>query len=416
MAGLNATMGDDLPSLLLLPPPPHPATRLALNAAYEPPLKAAISKLKNAKTGKNGAILIVGLVSPILTGNYIRHKSLSWPHVQSLLADLYSIISVICVQLSVPTDIHAGPGSVDVRVVLVDHDLSKPLAIDSKPAIEPNNTVIINLSTFVSAYHPWRYILHTNNEPGYALLLTYLKLFEGIQTLKQSQIVVVDGGLAVSVGLPDSLQVSPQTITQPTVCLGGTFDHLHPGHKLLLTAAVLLLKVPDKGAPRPCQFIIGITGDELLKRKKYAEFVQPWDERAMNTIDFLSSILDLSKDGWKKSQNAQIIEDRIIKDHGELVAQFRNGTIEVRCVVIQDAYGPTITTENMDILVVSGETRSGGNAVNERRKDLGWRQLETFEVDVLDADGIVHKSSEARDFTQKISSTAIRKQKAQSHT
>ncbi|KAI1209316.1 pantetheine-phosphate adenylyltransferase-like protein [Annulohypoxylon truncatum] len=402
-------MGDDLPSLLLLPPPPHPATRLALNAAYEPPLKAAISKLKTARSGKNGATLLVGLVSPILTGNYVRQKSLSWPHVQSLLADLYSIISVICVQLSVPTDIHAGPGSVDVRVVLVDHDLSKPLTIDSRPAIEPNNTVIINLPTFVSAYHPWRYIFHANNESGYELLSTYLKLVEGIQPLKQSQIVVVDGGLAVSVGPPVSPRLSPQTNTQPIVCLGGTFDHLHPGHKLLLTAAVLLLKVPEKGAPRPCQFIIGITGDELLKRKKYAEYVQPWDERAMNTIEFLSSILELSKSGWKKSQTIQTI-----KDNGEFVALFRDGTIEVRCVVIQDAYGPTITTENMDILVVSGETRSGGNAVNERRKELGWRQLETFEVDVLDADGNVHKSSEARDFTQKISSTAIRKQKAES--
>ncbi|KAI0895632.1 pantetheine-phosphate adenylyltransferase-like protein [Annulohypoxylon nitens] len=411
MAGANATMGDDLPSLLLLPPPPHPATRLALNAAYEPPLKAAISKLKISRAGRNGEKLIVALISPILTGNYVRHKSLSWPRVQSLLADLYSIISFICLQLSIPTDIHAGPGSVDVRVVLIDHDLSKPLAVDSKPAIEPNNTVIVNLPTFVSAYHPWRYIFHPNNESGYKLLSVYLKLFEGIQTLKQSQIVVVDGGLALSVGSPISLQSSPQTITQSIVCLGGTFDHLHPGHKLLLTAAALLLKIPEKSAPRPCQFIIGITGDELLKRKKYAEYVQSWDERATNTIEFLSSILKLSKNGWKKDHVPQIIHE-----NGESVALFRNGTIEVRCVVIQDAYGPTITTENMDILVVSGETRSGGNAVNERRKELGWRQLETFEVDVLDAGGIVHKSSEARDFTQKISSTAIRKQKAESRT
>ncbi|KAI2463137.1 hypothetical protein F4781DRAFT_144840 [Annulohypoxylon bovei var. microspora] len=409
MACPNATMGDDLPSLLLLPPPPHPATRLTLNAAYEPPLKAAISKLKNGRSGKNGATLIACLVSPILTGNYVRYKSLSWPHVQSILADLYSIISVICVQLSVPTDIHAGPGSVDIRVVLIDHDLSKPPIIDSKRAIEPNNTVIVNLPTFVSAYHPWRYIFHANNEPGYELLSAYLKLFEGIQKLKQSQIVVVDGGLALSVGSPVPSQLSPQTITHPTVCLGGTFDHLHPGHKLLLTAAVLLLKVPEKGAPQPCRFIIGITGDELLKRKKYAEYVQSWDERATNTIEFLSSILELSSNGWKKGQATQIT-----KDSGEFVALFRNSTIEVRCVVIQDAYGPTITTENMDVLVVSGETRGGGNAVNERRKELGWRQLEIFEVDVLDAEGIVHKSSETRDFTQKISSTAIRKQKAES--
>ncbi|OTB02958.1 hypothetical protein M426DRAFT_74289 [Hypoxylon sp. CI-4A] len=407
MSRSNTTVGDNLPSLLLLPPPPHPATRLALNAAYEPPLKAAIAKLRDDKGGKDGATLIAALASPILNGDFRRYKSLSWPNAQSILADLYSIISVICAQLSVPTDMHAGPGSVDVRVVFIDHDPSKPAATDEKPAIEPNNTIIVNLATFAAAYHPWRHIFHPNNEPGYQLLSRYLKLFEGIQTLKQSQIVVVDGGLSMSVGSPVS-QSAPQTSPHSIVCLGGTFDHLHPGHKLLLTAAVLLLKVPEKGTDKPCQFVVGITGDELLKRKKYAEYVQSWDERASNTVEFLSSILELSKDGWKKS-----LTTPITKKDGEFIALFRNGTIEVRCVVIQDAFGPTITTENMDALVVSGETRSGGNAVNERRKELGWRPLETFEVDVLDAEGIVHKSAETRDFASKISSTAIRKQKAE---
>ncbi|KAI2630186.1 hypothetical protein GGS26DRAFT_101885 [Hypomontagnella submonticulosa] len=407
----QTTSGDDLPSLLLLPPPPHPASRLALNAAYEPPLKAAISKLRDEKVGKDGAVLIVALASPILTGNFRRHKSLSWPHTQSILADLYSLISAICAQLSVPTDIHAGPGSVDARVVLVDYDPSKPVRTDSKPAIEPNNTIIVDLGTFTTAYHPWRYIFHPSNESGYELLSTYLKLFEGIQTLKQTQIVVVDGGLSVSVESRVPSESFPQTSPHSIVCLGGTFDHLHPGHKLLLTAAVLLLKVPETGTSQPCQFIIGITGDELLKRKKYAEYVQPWDERATNTIEFLSSILELSKDGWKRGRAPQVSNN-----DGEFIALFRDGTIEVRCVVIQDAFGPTITTENMDALVVSGETRSGGNAVNERRKELGWRPLETFEVDVLDAEGIVHKSTDTRDFATKISSTAIRKQKSESRT
>ncbi|KAI2605574.1 pantetheine-phosphate adenylyltransferase-like protein [Hypoxylon sp. NC1633] len=398
-------MGDHLPSLLLLPPPPHPATRLALNAAYEPSLKAAISKIKNEK---EGAILVAALISPLLVGQSIRQKSLSWSYAQSILADLYSIVSVICAQLSVSSDIHAGPGSVDVRVVLVDHDSSKPLVTDSKPAIEQNNTVIIDLATFTSAYHPWRYIFHANNEPGYQILSAYLKLFEGNQTLKQSQLVVVEGGLALSVGSSSPSQSSSQTRSYSIVCLGGTFDHLHPGHKLLLTAAALLLKVPEDGALDPCQFVIGVTGDELLKRKKYAEFVQPWDERATNIIEFLSSILELSRDGWKNTQTS-----RVLKNDGEFVALFRDGAIEVRCVVIQDAYGPTITTENMDALVVSGETRSGGNAVNERRKELGWRQLETYVVDVLDAEGIVHKSADSQDFATKISSTAIRKQRAE---
>ncbi|KAI5855127.1 pantetheine-phosphate adenylyltransferase-like protein [Durotheca rogersii] len=402
-------MGSRLPSLLLLPPPPHPPSRLALNTAYEPPLKAAISKLNNETAGKDGATLIVAPVLPILAGSSARQKSLSWSHAQSVIAGLYGVVSAICAQLSIPTDIHAGPGSVDVRVVLVDRELPKPAATVSKPAVGPNNTVIINLATFAAAYHPWEYIFHPNNEPGYELLSNYLKVLEGFQTLRQSQLVVVEGGLSVTTRPPSPSGALSHTALRAVVCLGGTFDHLHLGHKLLLTAAAMLLKVPKEGAPSPCQFIIGVTGDELLKRKKYAEYVQPWDERATNIIDFLSTVLDLSRNGWGKDKRQLSLEKQ-----GEVVAVFRDGTIEVRCVVIQDAYGPTVTTENMDALVVSAETRAGGNAVNERRKELGWRQLEIFEVDVLDAGGIVEKSPETQDFTTKISSTAIRKQKAES--
>ncbi|KAI0002861.1 hypothetical protein F4779DRAFT_112911 [Xylariaceae sp. FL0662B] len=400
----------NVPSLLLLPPPPRPASRIALNAAYEPPLKAAISKLKDERVGKHGALLIVALLSPILTGSSPRRKALSWPEAQSLVAGLYGIVSVICAQLSVATDVYAGPGSVDVRAILVDHDPSRLTAGDFRPAIEPNNTIIIDLATFASAYHPWRYIFHTNNEAGYQLLSNYLKMVQGIQVLKQQQLRVVEGGLALT-AKPSGSQSTPQTSPSSTVCLGGTFDHLHPGHKLLLTAAVLLLKVPEKGTSNPCRFIIGITGDELLKRKKYAEYVQPWDERAMNVIKFLFSILQLSKYGFKDDQGSELL-----KKEGEFIAHFRDNTIEVQCVVIQDAYGPTITSENMDALVVSGETRAGGNAVNERRVELGWKPLEIFEVDVLDAEEIADRPANTQDFATKISSTAIRKQKAESRT
>ncbi|KAH9892182.1 hypothetical protein F4778DRAFT_328985 [Xylariomycetidae sp. FL2044] len=397
------------PSLLLLPPPPQPASRLALKAAYEPSLTSAISRLKGEKSADHGNVLFVALAAPILNGISRRQKSLSWLHAQALLAGLYSIVSVICAQLSVPTDLHAGPGSVDVRVILIDHDPSQAPDGSFKPAIEPNNTVIVDLATFASAYHPWRYIFHINNEPGYQILSDYLKIYEGLQTLKQDQLVVIEGGLALNVQSPGPSQVPTQTTSHSIVCLGGTFDHLHPGHKLLLTAAVLLLKVPEPGKSDPCRFIIGITGDESLKRKKYAEQIQSWDERAMNVIEFLSSMLHLSKNGWKHHG-----DEGLTKEPGEINALFRDGTIQVQCVVIQDAFGPTITAENMDALVVSGETRSGGNAVNERRSKLGWRPLEIFEVDVLDAEEIEEGPTKTQDFATKISSTAIRQKKAES--
>lgn len=43
--------------------------------------------------------------------------------------------------------------------------------------------------------------------------------------------------------------------------MAGTFDHLHAGHSKLLTVAVLLTRE---------HLTIGITGDSMLTRKKYA--------------------------------------------------------------------------------------------------------------------------------------------------
>lgn len=394
------------PSLLLLPPPPHPANHAALKAAYVPPIKATISKLKTEKEHiLNGSVLFIALVSPILSGPSRRQKSLSWPAAQSILAGIYSIIAVVCTQLSVPSEIHAGPNSIDVRVVFVDHDPSKPMTIsEGRPAIESNNTAVVDLPTFASAYHPWRQVFHVNSELGNQVLSSYLQIFERVQTLRQDQLVVVDGGLSFS---ETSSPPSPHTETYPVVCLGGTFDHLHAGHKLLLTAAVLLLRIPeDITTTAPAIFVIGITGDELLKRKKYAELVQSWDLRVTYVIEFLGSLLQLSKAGWA--------DPDITKNGDKVIARFRDGAVEIHCCVIQDAFGPTITEENMNALVVSGETRSGGHAVNERRRGLGWHELEIFEVDVLDAkDFLDSPTRTTTDFATKISSSAIRERMAE---
>lgn len=404
----------ELPSLLLLPPPPRPAGPLELSAAYRPTLESVIAKLKDSssKGSNDGSTLIIAVGAPVLSGQFRRHKSLAWPEQQSLLAGLYSLVSVVCARLRVATEADGGPGSVDARVVLVDHDAAKRIPEDFKLAIEPNNTVVVDLTTFVAAYHPWKQIFSVGSEAGHKQLSTYLRMYEGIQALSQDQLITVDGGLTLNSEPLNSVSASPTTTPHSVVCLGGTFDHLHPGHKLLLTAAILLLKVPAEGSAKPCSFVVGITGDELLKNKKYAEFVQPWEDRAMGVIEFLSSMLELQKQGWK----AGAAGPKITKKDGEITALFRSGTISVSCVQIQDAFGPTITQENMDALVVSGETRSGGAAVNAKRKELGWHPLQIFEVDVLSAEEITDEQPTKTDnFASKISSTAIRKMRADSH-
>lgn len=396
---------DDMPSLLLLPFPPDPADRHVLSASYKPPLTVTLRQLKRADKASK---LIVVVPCPILQGPYIRYKTFSWPEAQSLVASVYAIISIICAQLSIATDVNAGPNSVDATVILVDHDRNRRFPPDFRPSIEPNNTIIVDLATFATAYHPWDRIFHVRSELGLQVFNTYLKLAEGRQTLLHEQLVPVEGGLSLNVAKSGHDGPVPQTELYPVVCLGGTFDHLHPGHKLLLTAAALLLRVPEKGSPTACKFIIGVTGDEMLKSKKYADFVEPWEVRARNVMLFLSTLLRLSPKGWKDGADPEIAET-----DGVFSASFRDGPITVQCVMIQDAFGPTITLEQIDALVVSGETRSGGKAVNDKRAEKGWKPLHVFEVHVLDAEEIAEGATKTENFASKISSTAIRQRRAE---
>ncbi len=404
---------EDLPSLLLLPYPPTPLSRAALNAAYRPSLKSALSKLKRP-TGASR--LVVAVASPILHGQFRGSKTLSWPEAQALVAGLYSIISIVCAQLSIGTEVDGGPNSVDATVLLIDDDRTRRYSPDFRPAIEPNNTVVVDMATFASACFPWNFIFSVRSELGLQVYQTYLRFAEGRQTILQSQLVPVEGGLTLNVAssggggdAPSASAPAPQTPTYPVVCLGGTFDYLHPGHKLLLTAGALLLRVPRQGdrAP-PCRYIIGITGDEMLRNKKFAEYVQTWEERSRNVLFFLAQLLELSPRGWKDNIRPQISE----KD-GDFTATFRDGTIQVECVRIQEAFGPTITVREIEALIVSGETRSGGQAVNEKRVEQGWRPLEVYEVDVLDAEEVADEPpSTTENFASKISSTVIRQQRA----
>ncbi|KAK4166750.1 hypothetical protein QBC43DRAFT_313247 [Cladorrhinum sp. PSN259] len=398
---------EDLPSLLLLPFPPDPSSRLLLNAAYRPPITAALSKLKRS----NGpSKLTVAVACPILQGPFLRSKTLSWSEAQALVAGIYAIISIVSAEFSINTEIDGGPSSVDATVLLIDHSRAKRFTADFRPAIEPNNTIIVDLPTFASAFYPWNHIFHVRSEAGLQIYQTYLRFSEGRATLLQDQLVPVEGGLTMNATPQEEPSSSqPQTKTYLTICLGGTFDYLHPGHKLLLTAGALLLNLPQKDDAGPrSRYIIGITGDSLLKNKKFAEYVQPWDVRARNVIIFLSRLLQLSERGWKDGTIPRIDE----KD-GDFRASFRDGTVEVQCVRIEDPFGPTITVEDIDALVVSGETREGGKAVNEKRVEKGWKALEVFEVEVLDAEEVKSDGLEVKEgFETKISSSGIRERRA----
>lgn len=385
-------------SLLLLPFSQGAHTRRAIADLYKRPLTAALSQLKSSKHPSTLVIAVVGSFLQVPTGD-VQATRVSWPYTQSILAGLYSLTAYICAQHSIATDTNAGPNSVDARVLLIHDDRSKASGYGDGF----NGTVMRNFSDFARQESSWASIFH-------------LKSAEGLQLAGHYAEHVKDGprGTQDFIGL-DSDDVARHDNTQPpegsaalppgqypVVCLGGTFDHLHPGHKLLLSAGALLLQVPQD-PDSPSRFVIGVTGDEMLRNKKFAEYVQPWDARARGVLEYLHSFVD-----HPTHPEPALTSSR----EGQLVGAFRGGRVVVECVVFQDLYGPTITIEEIDALVVSGETRGGGRAVNDKRREQGWRELEVYEVDVLDARGITEEGGE-EDFGSKISSTAIRQQKAE---
>ncbi|KAH6982743.1 hypothetical protein EDB80DRAFT_252663 [Ilyonectria destructans] len=403
MATIEKLSQTSPPALLLLPAPPRPSSLIALDAAYRAPLSAVLTKLKSLP---NQATLVIVVACPILDGPSPRAKSVRWTEAQSLLAGLYTLVSGICASESIDVDVGAGPGSVDSRIVLVDHEPLRKYWLGPDGGYEPNRTAVLDLATFATKVHPWETIFHPSTEAGYKLLSDFLGFAEK-QTYTYNQLVAVDGGITMITETDDTATVDQPNLVG-TVCLGGTFDHLHPGHKLLLHATALLLAIPEKDSGQTCTLIVGISGDELLVNKKYAEELQSWDERAQSVLSFLCTILE-----FKTTMTAP----PTISKPDELTATLRNRTVLVRCVNIHDPFGPTITEEAMDVIVVSAETRGGGKAINDRRTEKGWHPLEVYEIDVLDAREITEGQGEggaakAEDFSAKISSSTIREQRA----
>lgn len=144
------------------------------------------------------------------------------------------------------------------------------------------------------------------------------------------------------------------------VAVGGTFDHLHDGHQILLTVAAFLAKTT---------LIIGVTGHELLKNKKYVEYMESYDKRVQNVRVLLNAV--------KPSLIPEIYE-------------------------INDVCGPTAKIENIDALVVSLESLKGADFVNDTRHGLGWPKLDVYTIGVLG-------SSDPETFKNKLSSTDYRK-------
>ncbi|KAJ2081019.1 hypothetical protein H4R24_002634 [Coemansia sp. RSA 988] len=158
------------------------------------------------------------------------------------------------------------------------------------------------------------------------------------------------------------------------VAVGGTFDHLHVGHKILLTATALAATK---------RVVCGISADALLVNKKYKELLESYRMRELNVLLFLR---------------------KIRKD------------LIVELVPIYDPYGPTASDASIGALVVSKETLQSANALNVRRRENHMSPMHLMSIDLLATTRAIdnslphdnHASVSLENTPLKISSTAIR--------
>lgn len=398
-------------SLLLLPPPPSPVTSESLSAAYRPALTATISALQGLSSATE---LLVVLPCPTLHKHLQAPRSTIYDEAQRLLGGVYSLICVVCAKLRVDVETDT-PGSVDSRILLLDHGFPQQQSTESEPGFDPSvSGPIIDLPTLAFTRRKWDVIFSVDGEEGQALLAKYTELANRNSPPLSGRVEIVGGGVSLvqrqpSLSQPDQLVSSvPHHVT----IVGGTFDHLHAGHKLLLTATALLLQPRTSATQTQRRLIVGITGDALLKNKKYAEYVSSWKQRQEGVVDFLLSILSFTRSSPDEAISTHSFDEPGL--HGRAVhTKIEACSLTIECVEIQDPFGPTITDESVTALVVSAETRSGGKAVNDKRLEKGWKALEVFEVEVLDAQDVEEGSSNVEDFSSKISSTEIRRRLAE---
>lgn len=114
------------------------------------------------------------------------------------------------------------------------------------------------------------------------------------------------------------------------VALGGSFDHLHDGHKSFIKFAAELGKA----------LIIGVTDQHMVLQKPYAHLIQPTHVRKQAVLNFCN-------------QN----------------------NINARLITLLDPYGPTIEENEIEAIACTTGTVAGADKINEIRNKLHFAEL-----------------------------------------
>ncbi|EFA81519.1 putative pantetheine-phosphate adenylyltransferase [Heterostelium album PN500] len=124
--------------------------------------------------------------------------------------------------------------------------------------------------------------------------------------------------------------------------LGGTFDRIHPGHKVLLSMAALLCSEYME---------IGVTDNTILKSKKYSELIAPFQERSDITYKFMKHL---------------------------------NPYVEYNMLRLLEPYANTKVSNRLEVIIVSPETKNTALHINEERVKNNLKPLEIYEITYFD--------------------------------